>query len=74
MPRKARIDAIGAVHHVIVRGIESGVIFEDDIDRVRFIDHLSRILSESVTRCYAWALGGKTGAYYENRYELGKRT
>lgn len=28
MPRKARIDAPGALHHVIVRGIEGGKIFD----------------------------------------------
>lgn len=56
MPRKARIDAIGAVHHIIVRGIERCVIFGDDTDRDRFIERLSRILTESATQCYAWAL------------------
>jgi len=29
MPRKARIDAPGALHHVIVRGIERGKIFRN---------------------------------------------
>jgi hypothetical protein len=33
MPRKARIDAPGALHHIIVRGIEGGKIFLDDFDR-----------------------------------------
>ena len=56
MPRKSRIDAAGALHHIIVRGIERGVIFQDDIDRDRFIERLSAILSETVTPCYAWAL------------------
>jgi len=32
MPRKARIDAPGALHHIIVRGIERKVIFRDAID------------------------------------------
>ncbi len=32
MPRKARIDAPGALHHIIVRGIERRKIFYDDID------------------------------------------
>ena len=27
MPRKARIDALGALHHIIVRGIERRKIF-----------------------------------------------
>ena len=30
MPRKYRIDAAGALHHVIVRGIDRAVIFHDD--------------------------------------------
>ncbi len=36
MPRKSRIDAAGAVHHVMVRGIERGVLFKDDTDRDNF--------------------------------------
>ncbi len=32
MPRKARIDAPGALHHVMVRGIERRKIFQDDKD------------------------------------------
>ncbi|HEY3275403.1 MAG TPA: transposase, partial [Syntrophorhabdaceae bacterium] len=56
MPRRSRIDAEGALHHIIVRGIERGAIFEDDIDRNRFIDRLSHILSETAASCYAWAL------------------
>jgi hypothetical protein len=28
MPRKSRIDAAGALHHIIVRGIERGKIFK----------------------------------------------
>jgi REP element-mobilizing transposase RayT len=56
MPRKARIDAPGALHHIIVRGIERGAIFCDDIDRDRFIERLSRICIETGTQCYAWSL------------------
>ncbi len=33
MPRQARIDAPGAVHHIIARGIERGKIFRGDNDR-----------------------------------------
>jgi len=29
MPRKARIDAPGALHHIIVRGIERRKLFKD---------------------------------------------
>ena len=56
MPRQARIDAPGALHHIIVRGIERTTVFVDDIDRKNFLERLSRHLSESQTACYAWAL------------------
>ena len=38
MPRHSRIDAPGALHHVIIRGIERGVIFRDDKDRDGFLE------------------------------------
>ena len=56
MPRKARIDAAGALHHIIVRGIEQCQIFRDDRDRDQFIQRLSDILTDTGTPCYAWAL------------------
>ena len=56
MPRKARIDAPGAVHHIIVRGIERGIIFRDDKDRNDFLTRLGKILNETKTPCFAWAL------------------
>jgi REP element-mobilizing transposase RayT len=56
MPRKARIDAPGALHHIIVRGIERRNIFKDNADRQSFIERLGDILSDSQTPCYAWAL------------------
>jgi len=56
MPRKARIDAPGAVHHIICRGIEGRDIFFDDTDRDRFVERLGRIVTESRTFCYGWAL------------------
>jgi REP element-mobilizing transposase RayT len=56
MPRKARIDAPGALHHIIVRGIEKRKIFNDHTDRQSFIERLGAILRDSQTPCYAWAL------------------
>jgi REP element-mobilizing transposase RayT len=55
MPRQARIDAPGAVHHVIVRGIERRKIFLDDQDRSNWIARLEKILTENGTPCFAWA-------------------
>jgi REP element-mobilizing transposase RayT len=56
MPRKARIDAPGALHHIIVRGINRRKIFFDDADRDAFLDRLVDILSDSKTPCFAWVL------------------
>jgi len=56
MPRKARIDAPGALHHIIVRGIERRKIFYDDRDRNNFLERLGGVLTESGTPCFAWTL------------------
>lgn len=56
MPRKARIDAPGAVQHIIIRGIEKKKIFRTDADRLNFLERLGSIISDSETACYAWVL------------------
>ncbi|HOP40629.1 MAG TPA: transposase [Geobacteraceae bacterium] len=56
MPRQARIDAPGALHHVIARGIDRCKIFRDDADRDDLLLRLGRLLPETETSCYAWAL------------------
>jgi len=56
MPRKARIDSLGALHHVIIRGIEKRKIFRSDFDRKNFIDRLAELIPDTKTDCFAWAL------------------
>lgn len=56
MPRQARIDTPGALHHIICRGIERKKIFRDDRDRDNFLDRLGPILLDTATACFAWAL------------------
>ena len=56
MPRKSRIDAPGAVHHIIVRGIERQKLFVDDNDRKNFLDRIGGIITDTKTSCYAWVL------------------
>jgi REP element-mobilizing transposase RayT len=56
MPRKARIDAPGALHHIICRGIAKNKIFADAKDRLSFLKRLDKILTDTNTPCYAWAL------------------
>ena len=64
MPRKARIDAPGALHHIIVRGIERRRIFSNDQDRDNFIERLGDIVTETKTlpaTVMRSAEGGLTG-------------
>ena len=56
MPRKSRIDAAGALHHVIARGIDRGKIFQDPTDKRNFIDRLENIIKDTETSCFAWAI------------------
>jgi REP element-mobilizing transposase RayT len=44
------------LHHIIARGIERREIFGDDEDRDDFLRRLGAIVSDTNTRCYAWAL------------------
>ena len=56
MPRGARLDTPGMLHHVIVRGIEKRNIVADDLDRENFVNRLGQVAEESRTVIYAWAL------------------
>ena len=56
MPRSARLDAPGVVHHIIIRGIERRSIFKDDRDRENLLERLSVLLPKTKTICYAWVL------------------
>ena len=56
MPRRSRIDAPGALHHIIVRGIDRKRIFKDDADKDNFLGRLKNILTNSTTLCFAWVL------------------
>ncbi len=56
MPRKSRIDAAGALHHIISRGIGRSKIFQDPTDKRNFLKRLAEILKGTETHCQAWAL------------------
>ncbi len=55
MRRRSRMDAPGALHPIIARGIEQGKILRDDSDRNNFLERLGEILEETKTPCWAWA-------------------
>lgn len=56
MPRGARLDAPGALHHVMVRGIERGLLFRDDRDRADFVSRLAEVVRRTGLVVLAWAL------------------
>ncbi len=56
MPRQSRIDTPGALHHIMIRGLEGKNIFKDNKDRDDFMDRLGNILLDTSTPCYAFAL------------------
>ena len=56
MPRQVRLDVPGALHHIMVRGIDKCSIFRDDQDKTRFLERLGQTVSEGKCTVYAWVL------------------
>jgi len=56
MPRQARLDAPGTLHHIILRGMEKRRIVDDDKDRQNFVKRLGDLSEETETKIYAWSL------------------
>jgi hypothetical protein len=54
MPRLARLDAPDVLHHVIIRGIERRIIFEDNKDR----DCKEKVKSGARAHFCFWAVRG----------------
>jgi hypothetical protein len=50
MARYGPINAPGALHHIIIRGIERKAMFRDD-----FLECSGNLLPETTTACCAWA-------------------
>jgi REP element-mobilizing transposase RayT len=56
MPRLARLDAPGVLHHVMARGIERRKLFLDDEDRDDFVRRLSALATSGALLICPWAL------------------
>ena len=53
MPRQARLDSPGTLHHVIIRGIEKRRIVDDTVDRARLVRRMGDLSEETGTAVYA---------------------
>jgi putative transposase len=56
MPRQARLDAPGTLHHVMIRGIEKGKIVDDSKDRQRFVEVMGKAALENDVKIYSFTL------------------
>ncbi|MBN2342227.1 MAG: transposase [Deltaproteobacteria bacterium] len=56
MPRTARLDAPGILHHVRGRGVERKKIFLNDYDRRDFLGRLEAACEGGAATIYAWSL------------------
>lgn len=63
MPRKARLSIPGAVTHLMARCLDGLELFPTDSDKTFFLQLLSRYITETGCKCYAWAL-------MENHYHI----
>lgn len=56
MARKPRVKSSSGIYHIIVRGINRQNIFEDDEDRLKFIEILAKYKEISQCRIFAYCL------------------
>jgi len=56
MPRQARIDSPGLLHHIISRGLEGRKLFQTTLDYNDFVNRIESSLSKSPNQLLAWAL------------------
>jgi putative transposase len=56
MPREARVKSESGMYHVLLRGINKQVIFEDDTDKKQFINTLIRYKAKNAFALYAYCL------------------
>ena len=56
MPRRARLDAPGTLHHVMIRGIEGKGIFRNTQDREHSVTRLGDLSEQTSNRIPGWSL------------------
>ena len=50
MPRQARLDTPGTLHHIMIRGAEGQAIFREDKDRHNFLSRIAEISEDTGSR------------------------
>jgi putative transposase len=56
MPREPRHQAVGGIYHITARGNRRQLIFEDDRDRIQFLDLFARISRALSWICHGYCL------------------
>lgn len=56
MSRKARKKSESGIYHIILRGINRQIIFEDDEDRIKFLDTIKSYKEKSGYKIYGYCL------------------
>ena len=56
MPRKARKKSASGIYHIVLRGINQQVIFEDEEDNNKFIETIKTYKAISGYKIYAYCL------------------
>ncbi len=56
MPRRPRLEAAGAIHHVVVQAASDGRLVVDDADRLRFLDEVRRVIHQYSWECVAYCV------------------
>jgi len=59
MPRQARLDVSGALHHIMIRGVNRGDLFNDKQDKQKFLKRFGANVTEAKCFVYAWTLLSK---------------
>jgi putative transposase len=59
MPRQARLDMPGALHHIMVRGINKKAVFSDKQDKEQLLERLGLNIIEGQSFVYAWVVMDK---------------
>ena len=58
MPRVARKKSVSGIYHIIIRGINRQSLFEENEDRVRFIQTILKYREVCEYQLYAYCLMG----------------